>query len=161
MFQPDEDGVFATVTASPVRRLFAYSMLIVLGGLLIYLALVQNPGVIWLILLIALGISVLVLAERLRQATRMQVELTVDGLRDSAGNILAPFDEIASVERGAFALKPSNGFTLVLKTRQPRAWAPGLYWRFGRRVGVGGVTAAGASKFMAEQISLRLKDLEN
>jgi hypothetical protein len=60
------------------------------------------------------------------------------------------------VERGAFALKPSNGFTLVMKHKSPRAWAPGIWWRTGYRVGVGGVTAAGQSRFMAEQIALMI-----
>jgi hypothetical protein len=67
-------------------------------------------------------------------------------------------DGIRSVERGAFAFKPSHGFTLVMKEKQPRAWAPGLWWRLGRRVGVGGVTSAGQTKFMAEQIALRIED---
>jgi hypothetical protein len=53
-------------------------------------------------------------------------------------------------------MKPSNGFTVVMETKQPRAWAPGLWWRVGRRVGVGGVTGASQTKFMAEQIALRL-----
>ena len=45
-----------------------------------------------------------------------------------------------------------------LKTKTPaaRRWEPGLWWRIGRRIGVGGVTPASQSKVMADLISARL-----
>lgn len=158
MFQPNEDGVIATVHASPIRRLFAYAILFVLGALVIYTTLARPPALHWMIFMLAFGVSMLWLAERLRRATTMAIELTADVLRDSSGTILAEISDIRLVERGALAFKPSNGFTLVMANKKPRAWAPGLWWRVGRRVGVGGVTSAGASKFMAEQIALMVKD---
>lgn len=157
MFQPDQDGIYATVHASPVRRIIAYGMLFVLGAIVIYTTLVQPPALHWMIFMLVFGIAVLWLAERLRRATTMVIELTADELRDSSGTVLARLADVRSVERGAFAFKPSNGFTLVMAEKKPRAWAPGLWWRMGRRVGVGGVTSAGASKFMAEQIALMVK----
>lgn len=158
MFQPDENGIYATVAASPPRRIFAYCMLFVLGALLIYVALAQPPALHWLIFLLAFGGCMLLQAERLRRATMLSIELTETEVRDSEGTVLARLDDIRSVERGSFAFKPSNGFTLVMKTKMPRAWAPGLWWRIGRRVGVGGVTSAGQTKFMAETIAFRIKD---
>ncbi len=158
MFQPDENGIYATVEASQPRRIFAYGVLFSLGALLIYITLAQPPALHWLIFMLAFGISMLWQAERLRRASMMIIELTETEVRDSAGTVLAHMDDIRSVERGSFAFKPSNGFTLVMKTKKPRAWAPGLWWRVGRRVGVGGVTSAGQSRFMAEQIAFRIKD---
>lgn len=154
MFQPDEDGVYARVQASPARRVFAYMVLFGLGALVIYVTLVQPPAMHWMIFMLAFGVAMLWLAERLRRATQMVIELTQTEVRDSSGAVLARIEDIRSVERGTFAFKPSNGFTMVLKTKKPRAWAPGLWWCIGRRVGVGGVTSAGQSKFMAEQIAL-------
>lgn len=156
MFQPDKDGIYATVHASPGRRWCAYGILFCLGALVIYTTLVQPPALHWMIFMLVFGVSMLWLAERLRRATTLVITLTETELRDSAGTLLAELSQVQSVSRGAFALKPSNGFTLVMKDKQPRAWAPGLWWRIGRRVGVGGVTAAGQSKFMAEQIALRV-----
>ncbi|MEO0931422.1 MAG: hypothetical protein AAFY14_12360, partial [Pseudomonadota bacterium] len=101
------------------------------------------------------------LAERLRRATLLRIELTATDIRDSSGMVLATMDDIIGVDRGIFAFKPSNGFTLVMKNKKPRSWAPGLWWRLGRRVGVGGVTSAGQAKFMAEQIAFRLNDRSN
>lgn len=156
MFQPDEDGVYARVQASPARRIFAYAIVFGLGALVIYVTLVQPPALHWLVFMLGFGVAMLFLAERLRRATTMVIELTQTEVRDSSGAILARLEDIRSVERGTFAFKPSNGFTLVMHTKKPRAWAPGLWWRLGRRVGVGGVTVAGQSKLMAEQIALMI-----
>jgi len=158
MFQPDEDGIYAQLEASPARRIFAYGVQFGLGGIIVYVTLVQPPSLPWMIFMLAFGVTMLWQAERLRRSTTITIELTATELRDSAGTVLARVDEVRSVERGTFAFKPSNGFTLVLNTKKPRAWLPGLWWRFGRRVGVGGVTNAGQAKFMAERINMMLKD---
>ncbi len=156
MFEPDKDGIYATVQASQGRRMFGYAVLFLLGALVIYTTLSHPPALHWMIFMLVFGVAMLWLAERLRRATTLMVTLTADELRDSSGTVLARLDDVDSVSRGAFALKPSNGFTLVMKHRQANAWAPGIWWRIGRRVGVGGATAAGQSRFMAEQIALRL-----
>lgn len=158
MFKPDENGIYATVAASPIRRLFAYGILFSLGALVLFTTISEPPAVPWLVFMLAFGVGVLVLAERLRRATMLVVELTETEVRDSSGAVLARIDQIKGVDRGVFAFKPSNGFTLVMTSKQPRSWAPGLWWRLGRRVGVGGVTSAGQSKFMAEQIAFRLAE---
>lgn len=158
-FQPDENGIYAIVAASPARRIFGCAVLLLLGGLLLYVALASPPSAGWLIFMLVFGLGALWLAEMVRRTGLGHVELTATELRDSQGRVLARIEDIARVERGAFAfLKPSNGFTLRLKAPKPRAWAPGLWWRLGRRVGVGGITSAGQAKFMAEQIAFRLED---
>ena len=153
----DENAtIHAEITVSAIRRITAYGVLLALGAVLVYTAFAGQVGFSGGAILLGLGVTVLWCAETLRRATRSAIQLTDQGLFDTQGTQLAALDDIASVNRGAFALKPSNGFSLVMKTKQPGAWVPGVWWRFGRRVGVGGVTAAGASKFMAEQIALRL-----
>ena len=156
LFESDENGVYASFGASSVRRIFACGVLFGLGGLLIYVGLVRPPEPGWLVFLLAMGVGSLWIGERLRRATKIDIELTETEVRDSAGSLLAHLDDVVSVERGAFALKPSNGFTLVLRKRAPRAWVPGMWWRLGNRVGVGGTTPAGPAKFMAEQVALRI-----
>ncbi len=148
--------VIATLQATPLRRLFAYGAVFALGAMLILLAIMQPPALGWQIFLIVLGTGALVVAERLRRATLLGLELTETELRDTSGAVLARLDQVTSVDRGAFAFKPSNGFVLRLSAQPGRAWAPGLWWRYGPRVGVGGVTPSGPAKFMAEQIALRI-----
>lgn len=156
MFDPDESGVYARISASAIRRTFACVVLYGLSVLLFYVALAQPPALHWLVFLLIFAGFVLYVAEKMRKASLLEIVLTATDIRDSEGRVLAMMDEIVSVQRGAFAMKPSNGFTLVLKTPAPRAWNPGMWWRMGRRLGVGGVTGAGPAKFMAEQIALRL-----
>ena len=157
MFNPDEDGVYARVQASAGRAIFAYGVLFVLGALVIYATLMQPPSGGWMIFMLGFGGLMIWVAEKQRRAAKLEILLTADEVVDSQGRLLARLDDITSVSRGALAIKPSNGFTLVTRDRAPRAYVPGMWWRIGRRVGVGGITGAGQTKFMAEQIALRIK----
>ncbi len=151
-----DDTVITTLQASAPRRLFAYGAVFALGALLVLLAFFQPPAFGWQLFLIALGAATLVLAERLRRSSRLGLILTETDLRDTSGVVLTTLDNVKGVDRGALAFKPSNGFVLRLKTPQERSWVPGLWWRYSKRIGVGGVTPSGASKFMAEQIAMRI-----
>jgi len=153
MTPADETAALLRLAASPARRGFAYAVLAGFGAFLIGLALWQPPAAGWLVVLVGMGAGSIYLAERLRRATELALVLTEAGLADSAGRLIAPLDQIGSVSRGTFAMKPSNGFTLVMKRRVARGWAPGLWWSLGNRIGVGGVTAAAPAKLMAEQIA--------
>jgi hypothetical protein len=78
-----------------------------------------------------------------------------DGERiyDDTGTELCRLDDIVEIERGLALFKPSGGFVLRVKTAGPRSWSPGLWWRAGRRVGVGGATSSRAGKHMADAIT--------
>jgi hypothetical protein len=150
------EEVLAQVKSSTPRRWLGVGTLAFLAGLMIYVALAAPPAPGWQLFLLALGGLVLWIAEKMRRATERVLELTETALRDSAGYELARIDDIRSVDRGFFAFKPSNGFLVTTRTRGPRHWAPGLWWRSGRRIGVGGVTAAAQTKFMAEILAAML-----
>ncbi len=153
------DGVLVQVDASTGRRV---SGLAVLGALA--LAILGNallaPGVPALqrLLLIVLGLLVCAMALALKRATERALVLTEAGLSDSAGTLLASMDQIEAVDRGTFAFKPSNGFLLRLRDKGPRRFLPGLYWQYGRRIGVGGVLRASETKQMADVIAIALAD---
>ncbi|WP_092061262.1 hypothetical protein [Poseidonocella pacifica] len=150
-----EDDVLAIVAPSPVRRALGVGMFFGLGVLLVVIALGQNFGGFgWQAFTLLCGAGALALGEKMRRATRNHVILRPEGLFDAQGREIARLDTIARVERGVFAFKPSNGFTIVTKVPQgANAWAPGLWWRLGRRIGIGGVTPSGQAKFMAEMIA--------
>lgn len=153
-----DDEIIATLSASGLRRMFAYGAVFVLGAMLILLAFVQPPAFGWQVFLVVLGAGALIVAERLRRATLLGLVLTEEALLDTSGQVLTRLENIRSVDRGAFAFKPSNGFVLRLHRSEARAWAPGLWWRYATRIGVGGVTPSGPAKYMAEQIALRLPE---
>jgi hypothetical protein len=151
-----QDNVLTVVEASSVRRWMGVIMLGGLGGLVIYVALVAPPKLGWQVFLIIVGTLSLWMAEKMRRATEHRIELTETELRSSDGQILALVSEIESIDRGVFAFKPSNGFMVRTTVPQSRAWRPGLWWRMGRRIGVGGVTSAGQTKSMSEVLSALL-----
>lgn len=152
-----DDEVLATVRASKPRRFLGIAMLLILGALLIYTALIHPPAVFgWQVFLIGLGAACLWIAERMRIATGQAVELTREGLRTSDGELIAGMEEIVSVDRSMFVFKPSNGFIVRLKKGAPRRWQPGLWWRLGARVGIGGVTPGSQSKMMADMLAVML-----
>ena len=146
------------VAPSAPRRIFAVAVLMVLGAVFVYLALSDPPDnfLLQAILIVAGGL-ISFGAVSLYYATSNALILTRTGLSERSGRIIASFDDIAAVDRGVFAFKPSNGF--VIQTHKPLgfAWAPGLWWRVGRRVGVGGVTPALQTKAMAETMMVLLE----
>lgn len=149
----------ATVSPSKPRRMIGLVILLLLGGGMIFVALSQPPADLhWRLFMLVFGAVVLWQTDRFRRATQGSVILTEEGLVSSDGVVLAPMDQIVDVNRGAFAMKPSNGFVIRLKSGGRAAWAPGLWWRLGRRVGVGGVTAAAQTKFMAEILTAKLAE---
>lgn len=153
----NEDKVLARAAATAPRRLIGVGTLGGLGGLLIWLAVTEPPAqVIWQVFLIVLGVVALVMAWRMWQVTGREILLTEETLSDSSGAVIAHVADVVKVDRSAFALKPSNGFALTLREPGRRAWFPGLWWRIGRRVAVGGVTAARDTKPMADILSVML-----
>jgi len=150
----------ALLSVSTPRRLFGAATQGGLGVLLIAVAMrLPEPSVPGVIALIAFGVLALALAHRSYQATARDLILTRRGLYDSTGEELARIDDIVSVDRGFFAFKPSNGFLLRRKTPGPRRWLPGLWWRMGTRVGVGGATNGKAAREMADLIMLLQKGM--
>ena len=158
--QVDEDEVLASVAAGGGRRLLGLGMLIFLGVLLIYIAFNNPPSFGFRVFLLACGVTSLVLADSMRRATGQTLELTRQELRDTAGNTLARMEDVTSISRGTFDFKPSNGFLLHTRTRQSRVWRPGLWWRIGKQVGVGGMTHRRETKFMAEMIAVIIAERE-
>ena len=152
-----QDDILIEVDPSGPRRWVGIIMLWALSGLLLYLAFAHPPAnALWLVFLIALGLFCLWVAYRLQVATMRKLYLTEDALIDSDGQVLTRIEDVVSVDRGMLAIKPSNGFMLKLKNPGPRAWQPGLWWRIGRRLAVGGVTNSGQTRPMADIISIKI-----
>jgi hypothetical protein len=152
----DDDDVQVVLTASAGRRVIGVGSVAGLGLILLYLALVQSPSLGWQVFMVGFGTGALWLAQRMWHATTLRLLLSPAGLTCSDGRVVAEMDEIIGVDRGAFAFKPSNGFMLKLSRKGPFAWEPGIWWRIGRRVGVGGVTPGTPAKVMAEMIQERI-----
>lgn len=149
-----DDPVLAQLSASGTRRVFGVTIIGALAFLLLYLALWHPPeSMLWRIFLLGFGCLALYGGMRLWQDTMIVIELTATELREKGGRLLAPVADARDVARGALALKPSNGFSVSLTRSHGFAWAPGLWWRLGKQVGVGGVTSSQEARYMAEQLA--------
>lgn len=155
---PEAPRVLARLDPSPLRRLAGSGSLLMLAGFLLWLVFWHPPAQFSLrLFLLILSVAAMGLAVAMWQATRHGLILTERDLRDTAGEALARLDEIEEISRGALAFKPSQGFVLRLRTKGQRRWRPGLWWRFGRSLGVGGVTPRNEGRFMAESIAGLIK----
>ncbi|SLN73702.1 hypothetical protein ROJ8625_03969 [Roseivivax jejudonensis] len=151
--ETDRDEVLAVVAASAPRRWLGVGSVSTLGALLVGLAFGTPLGPLWQAGFLLGGIAVLWAAREMWRGTRAILELTREELRERDGAVLARIEEVERVDRSMFAMKPSNGFLLVLNRPRTRAWRPGLWWRLGRRVAVGGVTSGGQTRPMADIIA--------
>lgn len=150
--------VLTSISASTPRRVLGVGVLASFGALILYMAGQGTPNLGWGAFMVAMGLGALWLSMRMWQATKARIDLTAEGLISSDGTVIVTMDEIVGVERGVLAIKPSNGFVLRTKTAGPRHWQPGLWWRLGRRVGIGGVTPGSQSKTMSELIAVILAE---
>ena len=131
-----------------------------LGGLLIWVAAVAQPALFWQVAFLAAGLAALLASRRMYRATDDTVVLTREVLASGSGEVIARVENVSAVERGAFAFKPSNGF--LVRLRMPDGspgWRPGLWWRRGTFIGIGGVVPGGQSRAMAEVLTALTLDM--
>lgn len=153
------DDVIASLEPSLGRRWFGALSLGALGVVLILAAFVQPPEIWWLKLLTPLlGILFIWQAQWNLRVTATGLFLTRKGLFDGQGTLICALYNMREVDRGVFAFKPSNGFLVRLVEPEPKGWAPGLYWRLGKRLGIGGATHPAQNKAMAEAIEMLIME---
>jgi hypothetical protein len=154
MRQDKHEPVLARLDPSQPRRVIGTMVQVALGVVLISLAVsFPREQMALRLAMLVLGGLVFYGTYLTWRATAGGLVLTASGLRDDTGKLLAEIANVREVSRGAFALKPSHGFSLVLYRGMGFAWVPGLWWRIGKRVGIGGVTPSQPARFMAETIA--------
>ena len=147
--------VLLAIRPSVVRRWISILAMLAVSGIFLYGGFGDaTEGFVWRSFLVLMGLGLLVLAWRFYHATALTLELTREMLREKDGRILFQLKDVVRVDRGAFSMKPSNGLSIHLTSRAPFSWEPGLWWRYGKRVGIGGATAPSQAKAIADMISL-------
>lgn len=147
------DTPLFTLKPSPPRLWFSVAALGALGALMLWIALAHPPEALgWRVFLLVAGGGIGWGAWRLVGLQDRALVLTRSALVDTRDGEICRIEEIAQINRGVFAVKPARGFALSLSARKGRHWVPGMWWRFGRSVGVGGMTGAAETKLLAEMI---------
>ncbi len=150
------DDCYARLDISQPRRWFGVGSLLLLGFLLTYVGTVYPVPIQARVILAVVAVVVVWSAWRMWRETKGYLVFSDAGLVDDQGDILIAMDNIDRVDRSLFAFKPTNGFIVVSKVKQPLAWKPGLWWCIGHRLGIGGVTHAGQAKLLADVMTLHL-----
>lgn len=144
---------------SAPRRVLGAAIQLALGGLILWIAVAHPPSnPLWLVFLIVFGLAALMLAQKGWRGSANAIVLDERGLYAEDETPIAPLGNIASVDRALFSFKPSNGFLIRLRAPAGRAWSPGMWWRFGRRVGIGGVTGGAETKIVADALSFMVAE---
>lgn len=157
----DDNAVIGFIDPRPVRRAAAVGAVGLLGLILLYVAAASPPAHLgWLVFLIVMGAGSVWISWRMWEVTAVRIELTRKELREVGGRVIFAIDEVDRVDRGFFAFKPANGFLVKLKERntRPRVYVPGLWWRSGKTVMVGGVTSRRHTKAIADLITILLSE---
>ncbi len=153
----DPNEVLAEITPKGPRRFAAVGLAGSLGVLLLVIAATRPPADLeWLAFLVVFGLGCLWLAWSVWHASARVIELTRVELREAGGRVLCAIDNVERVDRGVFAFKPAGGFLVKLKDPVGRVYAPGLWWRVGRTLAVGGVTARSQAKDVADVMTVLL-----
>jgi len=152
-------NTLAALPPAPARRWMSTGLIFTLA--VIFLSLAATAPTFTLIgrlLVAALGLSALWVALISLRSHHLGLVLTDQGLHDSDGQMIARVEDMHSVDRSAFAFKPSNGFMLRLNTPAPRRWVPGLYWSIGDRLAIGGATNPADTRTLADKIAFLLAE---
>ncbi len=154
-----EGEIITAVVPSIMRRAFGVGVLSFAGFLMFYFVLNQPPaGLQWILVLVVAGGVFLWGSYKMWEATGYRIELADGGLRMSNGVVLAHLEDIQAVDRSFFAFKPSNGFLVTLNKSYTNTWVPGLWWRVGKRIGIGGLTSGAEGKIMADTLAAMIAE---
>lgn len=151
--------IVTALVPSVFRRVFGSTVLVLAGILAIYIIGTQPPdGLQWSLVIALLAVFFFYGAHRMWEATGHRIELSDDGLYMSNGVVIAAMVDIHKVDRSFYAFKPSNGFLVTLNKTHDTKWVPGLWWRFGKRLGIGGLTSGPEGKIMADTLSVMIAE---
>ena len=153
--------VLVKLEVSQGRRLFGVIAIAGLGLILLYIAAAFPPSsILSLAFLVLIGGFFVWASYRLFRSSDNTILLTRETISTASGLVLCRLDQIAKVDRGFFAFKPSNGFLILLKEKGPRSWAPGMWWSFGKSIGLGGVTSPRQSKEMVSILQMLVAEMQ-
>lgn len=150
----DPDELLASINPQPARRGAAVGMITILGMIVMIVAGFRPPEHFgYMLFLVFFGAGCFWLAWTMWHATGKIIELTRSELREVNGRVLCTVENVLRVDRGAFAFKPAGGF--LVKLKEPageKVYAPGIWWRWGRTLAVGGVTSRQDGKNVADMM---------
>ena len=100
-------------------------------------------------LLLGLVLLALWFKRFLKRYSKVGFQINSTGLYDLETNLICKIDDIHKVDVSPYTFKSANGFIVFSKTKSKFRSVPGLYWRLGNRISIGGLISKNESKFLS------------
>ena len=88
----------------------------------------------------------------LKRYSKIGFLINQSGLFNLDGSIICKMDDIERIDISPYTFKSANGFIVILKTKSSFNLTPGLYWRLGKRISIGGLVSKSESKFLSQTL---------
>ena len=98
-----------------------------------------------------LGSAIVYLAFRFANKAKRGIIFNKHGLYELDGKLICLLEEIKEVDTSPYTFKPANGFIIKLRETTNFGWSPGLWWKYNKRMTIGGMISKQES-VLASQI---------
>jgi len=151
--------IIVKIQPSPARRLFGVVILSLSALVMLNFAFAgATHSVAMKFTLFVMAVVFLWQAQANLRFGNASLILTREGLFDDKGTLICRLSNMTLIDRGWFSFKPSNGFLIRLREAEKWKWSPGIYWRIGRRLGVGGSISPSQTKEMSDKLVLLMQE---
>lgn len=151
--------VIMKIQPSTGRRLFGVVVLCLSAFVMLNFAFKEvTHSMVLKAILFGMGVVFLWQAQANLRFAKAALILKREGLFDDRGQLICALSNMVMIDRGWFSFKPSNGFLIRLRESENWKWSPGLYWRIGRRLGVGGSISPAQTKAMSDKLLLLMQE---
>ena len=130
------------------------TVIFILSLFLIYTLLTLNDKISFsdFLLIPILVISILWFRRFLSRYSKIGFVISTDGLFDLNMDLICTIDDIKKIDVSPYTFKSANGFIILLKTKSSFKSIPGLYWRVGKRISIGGLVSKNESKLLSGRL---------
>lgn len=153
------DNIILKLKPSRGRRIVGAVLLMLCGFfILFYTVFAAQDALFFRVAALLIGALFLWQAQWNLRVSNTTITLTKEGLYAANGDLICRVSNMVEIDDGWFSFKPSNGFLVRLYEAEDPKWARGLYWRIGKRLGVGGAIEPAEVKALSAQLSLLIRE---
>jgi hypothetical protein len=130
----------------------------IIAGLLCFLVysvmILDNEITISDYLLTPIFVFILIFFKKfLRKYSLIGFSIENQGLFALDGRLICKITEIENVNVSPYTFKSANGFIIHLKNKNSFDWVPGLFWKFNKRISIGGLISKSESKLLSQALT--------
>ncbi|MEE2775026.1 MAG: hypothetical protein VYE27_08945 [Pseudomonadota bacterium] len=105
-----------------------------------------------------IGLTIILISYRIYQNRDKGFIITPCGIFEKNGRLICNFNEIDKIDTSPFSFKATNGFVVKLKNKTTFDFSVGLWWKYNRRLSIGGMISKNESKYLSIVFQEKLND---